>query len=306
MSIWDGSTQRLSFQPTKQDLEELFPAARRANNFQTGRGLLALKIGETNAIHLEPIHNNPHNIRAAFVGVIVQQGPPDATGVQAEDYQDARYWVREVVETSAGEKLNERPVWEKKTVFWQSLYPDVLPDEPRLPKGRWLTAYNLAEGNFLDKDQEVHSLAVDGTVVVHVFAVASPANSLHFYFTSGGSGSGDNMAFAVVRKINEPEDIQLEVRQVFINDGGVPEFHVERDSNNVPVPNQNKVIWTWPGTRAKHYAAYQWDAESPNFETSILPVVRIDGKFFLQQYNRYSLQPRDPRVRTTDCQQAGP
>jgi hypothetical protein len=310
MSIWDASPTRLTLRPNPEELDELFTAARNSQRMQVGKGLMSPRTGGPLSVQLDPIHSNPHSIRQAFMGVIVQQGPPDNLGVQGDDFTDARYWVREMLETSIDQStLNARPRWTKKNNFWNAFSdtpPTTLSDY-----GVWVAAYNLSEADLLEPGDETHNLPVDGSRLVHVFATRSPAHALRFYFTSGGSsgGGGENTAFAAVVNIDDPEKQTLHVRQVesVVDENGNPTYslRVERDENNLPLPadQQRKLVWTWPGTRAKHYAAYLWNMGFINEVTPILPVVRIGGKFYVQQYNRYSLQPRPATVRTTDCKQ---
>lgn len=260
-------------------------------------GLSSSSYGGVRSLALDPLFNNPRLIRQSLVGVIVSEGPEGEA-----DYTDARYWVREVIEHSGGkteEDTRKRPKWKRLADFGD-------PEEPFPAK--WITAYNLTEGSInpgSNAEDETHDLAVGGVTLVHVFAVESPARTLHHYFVSGGKGGGgENTAFAVVTKTGvapgyEPEDIKTTVVQANANAGGT--LTLARTEEGLL---DEKAVWTWPGTRAKHYTAYKWNMETITEATPILPVIRIGGKFYVQQYNRYSLQPRPLNVRTTDCGQS--
>lgn len=275
---------------------------------QVSQGISSITHGGVQGISLESFYHDPHLIREAFVGIIVGSGPDSE-----EDYIDSRYWVKEViVHNAAGDGSMEAITRERlKWKELQDFYGDVIDQQEQglspIRRAKWVTASNIVEGSINPgsfPEDETHTLPVGGVTLVHVFGIVSPSRSLYYYFSSGG-GSGDNTAFAVVRKTDYDHPRYVGVQQVVEDSFGTPSFVIAKDAKGTPLPQdrQIKPVWSWPGTYARHYAAYQWNTGTITDATPILPVLHIGGKFYVQQFNRYSLQPRSVTVRTTDCRQ---
>jgi hypothetical protein len=106
--------------------------------------------------------------KGGFLAEILDHGPNDE-----EDYEDARYWVRELVETSAADTAVTEPLSLSNDALIASEYPV-----------RYVTATNLAE-----LGPDTHGLTVDDTTIVRVSMLRSADGTARFYFERG-SGAG--------------------------------------------------------------------------------------------------------------------
>lgn len=280
---------------TQEEASTLIEHAARELTTEPGRGVAVQDWGNANAIRLHDQIVDPQNIRQSFLGAIVGSGPNDE-----EDFDDSRYWVKEVVEvTPPGTPINDAVHLE---VF------AVTPDEADNVVGRpayHLAATNLAERkialNGEEPGDETHAMRAERCVIVRVFVMYDVDDVPRWYFfRSAASGGGE---FCVVRAI--PELTGLDGNMVTVSlllhndsdpwDGG----YVIDDENAFDAV-------AWPNVRAAGYVPYMQPSGSELLpHTTVQPLLQIDGVWHLVQHPRYDYPVQNLRFTVTGCVPTG-
>lgn len=185
MLIRDGHQRTAKDGLKARELNDLFDSARRTSQIRGGQGLMASSL--EGGIHVMsqtlPDHAGwgARTVGEGFIAKIVDHGPDGQ-----DDYEDARYWVQELFETSPpGTTIHDRMVLDNEVVI-ASEYPV-----------RYFTATNLAE--YVGEEGGSHGLATDGSVVVDVsMAISESDGAAKFHFTHGGQATGTIEPFRIM------------------------------------------------------------------------------------------------------------
>ena len=218
-------------------------------------GLMIDTLDNAARITMLPELVNPGHIRQAFLGKIVTQGPEDEP-----DFEDCRYWVREVVHDNPSE--NPGP-WDRMNL---------------IPEGnRWVAAHNLAEYNANSPDDDSHSLVFGDTPLVWVQLTVDPMSRYQRWYFTRQAIAG--IRYGVVRRITNTEGRTLWVQGVQEDENGQEQF--VGDIVELAVWSKTKAGWYWP---------FVWPpgdeggSDTVEMETSVLPVLYVDGAWRVFQY----------------------
>lgn len=246
-----------------------------ALNVEAGDGLTVDDVGGNRLLSVtDP---NPGHIRDAFIGQIVEKGP-----AEQDDFTDARYWVRELIDTDMDPTRSAEPLRLELRDDW--LNETVPARNQAVWPSQWTAATNLSE---LGPGPETHSLPPSTTV--HLFRNVSLGSRTHFYFNSPVAGAE---RFAIVRDIHGGDTKFVTVQEV----RGQADDPSIMESVGDPWP-----VAVWPGLRSRHYEGFVWVGSTIEPATSIISARRINGVWYAAQILRWKTQQMPPGLRVSDC-----
>lgn len=228
--------------------------------------------------------------QVSFVGQIVPHGPE---GEGQPDYEDSRYWVREIWESSPDDHpFNESPNW--------LIDPNEGLDPENNNPIRWVTAHNLAEINPADPAAENHEVAatsLDDGRLVKVDRILSQDGTPRFLFNAPTGGGG--VAFAVIVERPGVTAKTLSIKWVRAKTGEGT-FFFEK-------VGEPELVMIWPGQRGRHFRGLEVDrVTGPLMDAdNVLPVHFVDGMWYVHQLLRLTTLAPSPLVNASDCQPQG-
>jgi len=238
-------------------------------------------------------------IKDVFIGQIVPHGPSPESD---PDYEDSRYWVREIYEASPpGHLFSQAPIWADDP------NGELAEEEPPYLI-RWVTASNLAEISLNDPNNETHSLASTGPTqddegnpivpddgqLVEVSRVLSVDGTARFLFNAS---TGGDTAFCVVVENPGLTAQVLEVKWV------TPEI-LPTGTLRYVMSAEPEQVMIWPMQFGRHFKGF---AVTPSFGTvreghNVLEATRVGGVWYVKQTLRYTTMHPSPTIDASDCQ----
>ncbi len=272
------------------DVNDLFDAGERAVNLRTSAGLMATVTENALIVTQEPEQSygfwDKRNAGQSFIARIGGAGP-----FGQSDYEDSRYWVEELFETSpAGVTAETATVHDRLVLKGDPLTADEQPPYPT----RRVTATNLAEWQFDDAGRESHALPTDGSVVVRVRSLLPTTGVPTFYFRQEPPAT----IFIIVRNVLDgaSDVIQAqEVKRVKDTDGEGNETFVLR------IIGDMFPIFVWPGFKSYHYEGHVWRGETLQDESHVIRADRVGGVWHAMQVPRWRTRVAPSGMRVTDC-----
>lgn len=272
-------------------------------------GVIIDDFADSNAIRLAHEVVDPINIRESFLGLIVDEGPEDDKGEPQEDFEDSRYWVKEVVHATPP----DTPIIDAMGLaILANEYPDPN-DPPAIGRPiRYVVATNLSERQIsLGKEEpgrhrdvpeepadETHALAAETCVIVRVFLMYDLDRLPRWYFFRTPISGLD---FCVLRFI--PEETGEEGNRIMAS----PLSHSDTDpwDNEYvidnEIDNQFEVV-CWPRTKAKNYKPFlQPTGSELHLQTIPQPISLIQGVWHVMQHPRYAFPVQGLPIAVMGC-----
>ena len=227
---------------------------------------------------------------ASFIGKVVDEGPDGA-----EDYTDARYWVKELIEASPADPLpknTDRPKFEPLELKLQ--------DNVRFAgfKPKLITATNLSEYNVSEDDgsADTHDVEVDGSVVVHCHLIRGRGGVERWLFTHGGKGGGGEQAYVVVREVFAAPSLNVRVQKVV--------YDLEADPVVIKTVGGTFMAHCKPGIVSSQYLLWQWQTQIHQTQTRYLKIDKVGGLWILTREPDLMTDRLPLGVRWSDCKPA--
>lgn len=283
MTIPGGTSKSLQH-PTQRNMRELIGATRQRQHRQTDESITVRTTRDASYFAASDALRNPANIHDWFLGMLTDEKPDET----APNLTGAMYWVKEVRDTST-----ETSRLRFQTV--RDMYANPTPLEAAdfarwRERARWLPAANIAEMDIEDPDNDTHAVPL-GTIV-KVFALRFAAATLHYYFSHPPPAG---LRFCVIRSPWYPPSRNLRTVDVhFVKPSNTALSGYEPDG----FP---QTVTCWPGTRQEDYWPFFWGAPAIKTETTVLPILNVDGIWHVQLLPKFATQKLKGLVRTTDC-----
>ncbi len=237
-------------------------------------------------------------LKDVFIGQIVPHGPSPESD---PDYEDSRYWVREIYEASPpGHLFNQGPIWvgDPNSELGEEEAPYLI---------RWVTASNLAEIRLDDPENETHSLASTGPTededgnaivpddgqLVEVSRVLSVDGTARFLFNAS---TGGDTAFCVIVENPGLTAQVIEVKWV------TPDTSF--GSLRYRMSDESEQVMIWPLQFGRHFKGF---AVTPSFGVvqaghNVLEATRVGGVWYVKQTLRWTTMHPSPTIDASDCQ----
>ena len=236
-------------------------------------------------LRTEPFSFESNLSRESFWARIVNKGPNGE-----EDYEDARYWVREVWLIA---NLDDRAEWVTE--------PRSDPPSQR----RWVTATNVQEVYQLDHEAESHALEVSASDDPNIGALIQVGVDLEPPKSHNGlprsawkarylfSRSVPTTGWCVIRTAPDPGARGLEVQRV------IPKL-----DGTFEAIGPLQVVHCHPNTRGRHFIGL--DSQNPDVndpEVNILEMKRLYHNWYVLPLFRLTLEVINElrRYRISDC-----
>lgn len=217
------------------------------------------------------------------------------------DHTDSRYWVREVLDASGRTPGDDAGVNFRRFDHWRHTLvgAEIVADLDQQFRFRWLTATNIAE---VGVGGEGHALPVGQ--IVRVYRGTNPAGRVFYWFSHS---AGSAMRFGVVRdtfNASTQHDIvmmQSVSRKPVTPDtppDALAEYEFETNDDGTPATGP---VAVWPHLRAAHYEGFRYGGPTMVPRVQVLPVVRTEGIWYVQQMPRWAIHKLPISARITDC-----
>ena len=315
MTVFDAHQRRPGEPLRARDISAFIEAARRTSHISVADGYMANVLSGGMTFAPQPLADyggwETGLTVQGFIAKIVDKGPvpPPPEGEPPQDpppepppdYEDARYWVQELFESSKADST----IAEGVSFIAEAIPPaDEVEAEAKYPV-RHTTATNLSEWSTEPKNQ-THLLNTGGDTIVRVGMLQTFDGVAKFYFTRDVSTA---IKWVVVRPI-APADVDKNWIKVQEVRPKLPEPEPE------PEPEKGRGTWegewetvgneidvlVYPNQRAGEFEAYVWPAGvTVNDQANILPVVRVGAHYWLWQYIPYNLERLPENMAFGDC-----
>lgn len=271
------------------EVNDLFDAEDRLSHFQVSGGMTTVTDAGV-IVTQQPEESygfwDKRNAGQSFIARIGDHGP-----FAQPDYEDSRYWVEELFETSPPGVTAETATVHDRLVLKDD--PLTTDDQPPYPT-RWITATNLAEWQFDDTGRESHALPTDGSVVLRVRSLLPTTGVPTFYFRQEPPAT----IFIVVRNVLDGASDVIQVQEVKrvteVDREGVETFVLRIVGEMFP-------IFVWPGFKSYHYEGHVWLGETLQDEAQVIRADRVGSFWQAMQVPRWRTRVAPTGMRVTDC-----
>lgn len=208
-----------------------------------GPGLMAGVTRHGMVVGVEPNLGNWGYVSNSWLGRIIRRGPDSQP-----DFDDSRYWVREVRWGGDGDPYTARPTFtsENDNTF-----------------RRWVAAVNIAEYRGSSPAIENHSLVEDypsnpdDGPLVWVHGMVTKRLRLLHWFSGALGGAVEGYPFVVIRNFISEDSWYVEVERIVPNDSDPYDGGLEFDGEIIPAVCR-------PGTRGRHFQHLVYSGSNAN------------------------------------------
>lgn len=301
MTIFDAHQRRPGEPLRAKDINAFIESTRRSAHIRVADGYMANVLSGGMTFAPQPLADyggwETGLTVQGFIAKIVDKGPvplPPESPEPPPDYEDARYWVQELFESSQADST----IADGITFTAEAIPPaDEVEAEAKYPV-RHFTATNLAEWA-ADTKNQTHLLNTGGDTIVRVGMLQTFDGVAKFYFTRDIPSVSTAIKWVVVRPI-APADVNknsVNVQEVEPKLNTDDEWEGEWQTVGEVVD-----VLVYPNQRAGEFDAYVWpDGAAVNDTTNILPAVRVGAYYWLMQYVPYGVERLPEGMAFGDC-----